>query len=112
MTLVPYEDVCFDPTQGGSVPCTEYVQHAFLYEAGGLVDLTASIPADSGWELAWAFDINNDGQIVGYGSVNHKFRAFVLTPAISRDQCKKGAWKEFVGFNSQGDCVQFVTIGR
>jgi len=108
VTLVPYEDVCFDPTQGGTVTCTNYMQHAFLHEGGGLVDLNASIPAYSGWELEWAFDINNDGQIVGFGLVNDKFRAFVLTPAISRDQCKKGAWKQFVGFDSQGDCVQFV----
>jgi probable HAF family extracellular repeat protein len=108
VTLVPYEDVCFDSTQGASVTCTNYMQHAFLYETGGLLDLNASIPADSGWELEWAFDINNDGQIVGYGLVNDKFRAFVLTPAVSSKQCKKGAWKQFVGFDSQGDCVQFV----
>jgi probable HAF family extracellular repeat protein len=111
VTLVPYEDVCFDPNQGGYVICTKYIQHAFSYQAGQMVDLNAVIPVGSGWELEWAFDINNHGQIVGYGSVNDRFRAFVLTPAISQEQCKKGAWKNF-GFKNEGKCIQFVQTGK
>jgi len=106
-TLVPYEDVCFDPSQGKDAVCTKYAEHAFVYEDGRSADLNALIPADVGWELAWAFDINRHGQIVGYGSLNGSFRAFLLTPAKNGGQCKKGAWKGF-GFKNKGECIQFV----
>ena len=111
VTLTPYQDVCFDPLEDRYVVCTRYIQHAFLYRAGQRANLNRLIPRDSGWELAWAFDINNHGQIVGYGSVNGRFRAFLLTPANSREQCKKGAWKNF-GFKNQGQCIQFVNTGK
>src|SRR5262249_27854266 len=110
-TLVPFEDLCLDPQTGEDVVCTRYTEHAFVYQAGRAADLNAVIPAGSGWELAWAFDINNRGQIVGYGSVNEKFRAFLLTPAKSGEQCKQGAWKSF-GFKNQGQCIQFVNTGK
>ena len=29
----------------------------------------------------------------------------------SKDQCKSGRWKNFPGFNNQGDCVSFVATG-
>jgi probable HAF family extracellular repeat protein len=86
-------------------------QHAFIYENGRIVDLNGLIQQDSGWELAWAFDVNNHGQIVGYGLVNDKFRAFLLTPAISHGQCKDDGWKSF-GFENQGQCIQFVNTGK
>jgi probable HAF family extracellular repeat protein len=111
VTLVPYEDVCFDPSQGQDVVCTKYTEHAFVYEDGRSADLNALIPADFGWELAWAFDINRHGQIVGYGSLNGSFRAFLLTPARRGEQCKKGAWKSF-GFKNQEQCIQFVDKGK
>ena len=110
-TLVPYEDNCFDPSGGGYRLCTRYTQHAFLYQAERRADLNTLIPANSGWELAWAFDINSHGQIVGYGLVDGKFRAFLLTPANSGEQCKKGAWKNF-GFKNQGQCIRFVNTGK
>ena len=110
-TLVPFEDTCFDPQVGGYVVCTNYVEHAFVYHAGNIADLNTLIPPDSGWELAWAFDINNHGQIVGYGLVNARFRAFVLTPADSQDQCKNDRWKNF-GFKNQGQCIKFVNTGK
>ncbi len=45
--------------------------HAILYtEDGGLVDLNSLLPADSGWVLYTARDINDDGSIVGEGSFN------------------------------------------
>ena len=79
-TLIPYDDVCFDYDFGKYVPCIKYKQHAFIYENGNITDMNTLIPPGSGWELTWALDINNHGQIVGYGLVNDKFRAFLLTP--------------------------------
>ena len=45
-----------------------------LVKAGDL------IPADSGWILTAAWDINDAGQIVGVGTLNGEQRGFVLTP--------------------------------
>ena len=75
----PYVSTCWDPI-GGYVPCTRYIQRAVLYDNSELKDLNSLIPADSGWDLSWAFGINNRGQIIGYGLYKDRFRAFVLTP--------------------------------
>ena len=62
--------------------------HALLWEENESVpgtytvhDLNGLIPAGSGWELYHANDINDAGQIVGYGAFNGQYRAFLLTPA-------------------------------
>ncbi|HTW56569.1 MAG TPA: hypothetical protein VMD99_00415 [Terriglobales bacterium] len=55
--------------------------HAMVWTpSGGMEDLNALIPADSGWELINANAINNAGQITGYGTKNGKNHAFLLTP--------------------------------
>jgi probable HAF family extracellular repeat protein len=54
---------------------------AFLYSDGVLTDLNSLIPADSGWVLKTANDINEYGQIVGWGFLNGERRPFLLTPA-------------------------------
>lgn len=88
--------------------CVElYKMHAFLYEDERIIDLNALIVSQSGWELTSAFDINSHGQIVGYGVLDDRFRAFLLTPVVSQQQCKKGGWRRF-GFKNQGQCVQFA----
>ncbi len=70
-----------DPSTG---QCTEhpvYADHPFLYDDQGVMtDLNALLPSDSGWELQYATDINNRGQIVGWGLHDGNTRAFVLTP--------------------------------
>src|SRR5262249_42634631 len=105
--LVAYDRVCHDV--GGDEVCVDlYKMHAFLHEMGVLTDLNSVIPSNSGWELSWAFDINNRGQIVGYGVIKDHFRAFLLTPAVSKKQCKHGGWKRF-DFKNQGQCIQYLS---
>lgn len=83
-TDVPYTDICFDLNQV-AFPCIKFKQHAFVYEKGQITDLNTLItPPQDGWELTWAFDINNQGKIVGYGLNQGKFRAFLLTPRGKR----------------------------
>ena len=58
--------------------------HAFVYNNGELSDLNTLItPASAiGWTLQSARGINKSGQIVGYGTVNGKTQAFLLTPTV------------------------------
>jgi probable HAF family extracellular repeat protein len=56
--------------------------HAFLYRSGTMTDLNTLI-ANSGWILTSARAINDQGQIVGYGTFNGQDRAFLLNPIKS-----------------------------
>jgi probable HAF family extracellular repeat protein len=58
----------------------ELTQFAFLWRNGKMLDLNNLIPVDSGWLLLRANDINDSGQIVGYGVREGfaGFRAFLL----------------------------------
>lgn len=57
---------------------------AFIYTNGVMRDLNTLIGPSSPWNLASANAINEDGQIVGVGSLGgDPFRAFLLTPAAS-----------------------------
>jgi probable HAF family extracellular repeat protein len=58
------------------------MKHAFISNANGQVDLNELIPTGSGWELKEATDINDSGQIVGYGVKDGQTRAFLLTPTF------------------------------
>jgi uncharacterized membrane protein len=51
----------------GAVPPAGPPAHGFLWQLGAWLDLNDLIPADSGWELRGAADINAAGQIVGPG---------------------------------------------
>ncbi|HLK59317.1 MAG TPA: hypothetical protein VKU00_22345, partial [Chthonomonadaceae bacterium] len=57
-----------------------YVAHAFIYAAGQMTDLNSYLPPNSGWELIQATGINRSGQIVGYGTLNQRIHAFLLSP--------------------------------
>ena len=74
---VPFVDQCPGPF-GQPVPCINFKLAAFVYANGVMTDLNTLIPSDSGWELIFASDINNRGQIVGYGLLGGKLRAFLL----------------------------------
>jgi probable HAF family extracellular repeat protein len=53
---------------------------AFTYDDGQMLLLNGRIPSGSGWDLQEAFDINDAGQIVGWGYVGDDVRGFLLTP--------------------------------
>jgi probable HAF family extracellular repeat protein len=80
ITFVPYIDRCLGPQSLKYVPCTKYKQHAFVYANGKLTDLNDLVDAP-GWELTWALDVNDRGQIAGYGTSGGSSRAFLLTPS-------------------------------
>ncbi len=56
----------------------------WIYENGSLTYLNDLIDPASGWDLARVYDINDAGQIVGYGSRGNSsyqsHRAFLLNP--------------------------------
>ncbi len=60
--------------------------HAFIWRDGKMADLNSLIETDSGWELLWAFGINNKGQIVGGGMHEKHVRAFLLEPVTNADE--------------------------
>jgi probable HAF family extracellular repeat protein len=53
---------------------------AFLYKNGTMTDLNTLLPDNSGWTLHFANGINENGQIVGYGTFNGKGRGFLMEP--------------------------------
>jgi probable HAF family extracellular repeat protein len=57
-------------------------KEAFMVNRAGMVNLNRLIPANSGWLLLEATDINDSGQIVGYGQKNGEVRAFRLDPVL------------------------------
>jgi probable HAF family extracellular repeat protein len=56
--------------------------HPAVVRDGALIDLNTLIPEDSGWTLYYAEDLNDVGQIVGWGKHDpfSGIRAFLLTP--------------------------------
>ena len=75
-----------ESTQIVGYGCTDLWGHswedrAFLWEDNQLLDLNNLVRADSGWSLRRANDINDHGDIMGYGvSPNGETHAFLLTP--------------------------------
>jgi probable HAF family extracellular repeat protein len=54
--------------------------HAFIWDGTTMYDLNDLIAPSSGWVLTNGSDINDFGQITGYGTVNGETHAFLLTP--------------------------------
>ena len=53
----------------------------FLWSEGRMTDVGSRLTPDSqGWTLSIASDINDSGQIVGYGTINGKAHAYLATP--------------------------------
>src|SRR5271165_390101 len=65
----------------GSSGYISNADHAFVWTStGGMQDLNNLIPQNSGWSLQYAFAINDNGQIAGFGDLNGQERGFLLTP--------------------------------
>jgi len=67
--------------------------HAFRYENGVMIDLNDHIPDNPEWDLNVATAINDAGQTVGYGTVDGRTHAFLLTPVPTavNDEYETGA---------------------
>lgn len=52
----------------------------FLYSGSTMTDLNSLLPANSGWVIKDAYDINEYGQIVGQGVINGEHHAYIMTP--------------------------------
>jgi len=59
---------------------SEKTYRAFLYENGVMTNLETLVTNMGTWKLLVAEDINNNGQIVGWGMKGSDYRAFLLTP--------------------------------
>ncbi len=55
-------------------------KRAFLWQNGQMLALNDLISPNSGWNLKEAMDINDNGVIVGRGTINGETHAFVLLP--------------------------------
>lgn len=66
---------------GGAGIAGDLSEHAFIYRNAVITDLNTLIPSGSGWTLDFAYDINDNGQIVGIGhNGGSAYRGFLLTP--------------------------------
>ncbi len=87
-TLGQYSEICTINDAGQVVGAAAYEEgeyYAFYWDTElGMIRLDELLPADSGWRsLLYAFDINNRGQIVGFGITDEwewEHHAFVMTP--------------------------------
>lgn len=66
----------------GYAETSDLTQHAFLYRDNEMVDLNDLVSPLSGWVLRSASAINDQGQIVGYGTLQGQTRAFLLSPTV------------------------------
>lgn len=53
---------------------------AFLWQDGVLTRINDLIPSSPGWTISQACDINDSGQIAGWGAYNGQFHAVLLNP--------------------------------
>ena len=52
----------------------------FVYRDGTMFNLDSLIAPSSGWHITEAFDVNNNGQIVGAAMINGQQHAVLLNP--------------------------------
>ncbi|NVK23204.1 MAG: DUF3466 family protein [Kangiellaceae bacterium] len=89
-----------------SVP-TNKIYNAFIFK-DDLQNLNDLIACDTGWQLVNATDINDSGEIVGYGSKDGEVRAFKLVPTGEPvEECKT----EEPTNNNGGGSIPLLTLG-
>lgn len=54
--------------------------HSFLWQSGQFTDPAELLPQNSGWSQIGITDINDVGQLLGYGISGGQYKSFVLTP--------------------------------
>lgn len=64
----------------GQTIITNTYRRAFIWSGGFREDLNSYLPPDSGWTLTTARDINDDGWIVGEGTINGQTHAYLMAP--------------------------------
>jgi len=65
-----------------------YNHRGFLWDRGSIWDLGSLIPAGSGWDyLEIGQEINEAGQIVGWGVIGGQRHAFLMSPAPIPEPC-------------------------
>ena len=85
---------------------------AFVWDAtNGIRDLNRLIPKETNWLLHKATGINDDGQIVGVGSLDNHQQAFLLTPVgYARDISRFIEIKQFSLVHNSKTGVIYRTI--
>ena len=53
-----------------------------MWNNGFFIELQSLLEADSGWVLTDAIDINDNEQIIGYGTYNGISSRFIMSPLI------------------------------
>ena len=51
-----------------------------MWDGQQAIELNTLLPESSGWDLFYAYDINDNGQIVGFGRTQGENHGFLLTP--------------------------------
>ena len=79
----------------GSAQNAAGLPRAFVWRDGHMIDLNTVLAPGSGWVLESAAAIADTQQIVGYGTLKGKRRAFLLTPAVDMYVVPWGLRSEF-----------------
>ena len=74
----------YDLNNNGTVVGTSDSK-AFIWDGSTITDLNTLIPVGSGWNLRNATGINNNGEIVGWGTIGNRYAAFKLIPGCLAD---------------------------
>ena len=89
----------------GNADLSTDVERPFVWDAvHGMRDLNGLLPPMSAWTLAQAWEINNAGQIVGYGMHYGQPRGFLMTP-VARGDCDGNGAIDLTDFQSLSACL-------
>ena len=105
----------------GLAPNAEFtirIEWTYIDRAGGGGSTSAAtFSADANGNFA-SFDFSTVGVKTSYtatlvyaGQTLTKTIAVTCEQPTTKEQCTTGGWKNFPGFNNQGDCVSFVATG-